>query len=193
MTLDYVVLAKAVVDMIGTPSYVANEVAKIFEDTGVEYAVCGGVALATYNYNRSTEDVDFLVSKKGFNRIVKYLVGKGFTFKQGSKRNLYYHGATKRVSVDLLVEGDVENKVKLPSPYIIREKRNGIYFVNLHALIAMKLLSGRDRDISDVKVLIKENDLDINFFMNTNFVERIEDKETVRKYQNAWREVHVHD
>ena len=158
--LDYVLLADVVVHIISTPSFVAQEIAKIFEEAGIEYAICGGVALGTYNYNRATEDVDFLISKKSSSKLKK-LQGHGFTFRPGSKRNMYYHGAAKKIEVDILVEGDMENKICLPSPVNIREKRNGIYFVSLAMLLAMKLIANREKDVSDVRVLIQENNLNL--------------------------------
>jgi len=129
---------------------------------GVEYAIIGGIALRPHNYVRATEDIDILVSKSSFNNLKK-LLGRGYTLRVGSEKNMYMHIANTRLPIDVLVEGQQENGFSIPSPLDFRIRMNGVWFASLSGLIHLKLIASRERDLSDIRMLIEENYLDINF------------------------------
>lgn len=129
-------------------------------EVGIDYVIIGGVALGIYNYQRYTEDIDILVSKKSFPNL-KNLVGRGYIYNESNKC-LYLLLKDNRISIDIVLEGD-NFGIILPNPRKVRQKIAGIWVVNLPTLITLKLLSGRNKDLQDVLQLIKENNLDLRF------------------------------
>lgn len=142
-----------------TPFDVIKHIARELDENGVEYCVIGGVALATYNYERFTSDVDLLVSKEGFDIIKNNFLGRGYNLRPGSTKNLNYVSHSGKVPIDILVEGDKEGSIIMPRPNGIREKRGGIWYLTLPKLIEFKLNAGRPNDIQDVLKLIEVNEL----------------------------------
>ncbi len=142
---------------------IATEIAKDFNELNLEYCIIGGIALAPYNFSRATEDVDFLVSKKAFKTIESELIGRGYTFIPGSKKNMWYHSGTKKTRIDILIEGDRNNGQLMPNPLSVRKKISGVWYLSLTHLIEFKIIAGRPQDLVDVIRLIKENSLDKDF------------------------------
>ena len=129
----------------------------------LDYCIIGGVALAPYNFSRSTEDVDFLISMRAFKTIKEELIGKGYTFVPGSTKNMYYHIGTKKVKIYILIEGDHNGSQIMPNPTEVRQKIGGVWYLSLKELIKFKILASRPQDKSDVQRLIVENDLKRSF------------------------------
>ena len=129
-------------------------------EVGIDYVIIGGVALGIYNYQRYTEDIDILVSKKSFPNL-ENLVGRGYIYNESDKC-LYLLLKDNRIRIDIVLEGD-NFGIILPNPKKVRQKIAGIWVVNLPTLITLKLLSGRNKDLQDVLQLIKENNLDLRF------------------------------
>jgi predicted nucleotidyltransferase len=129
-----------------------------FTELGIEYCVIGGMALEIYNYKRSTEDIDVLISKKSV-PLLKKLIGRGYTYRPGSKKNLYYHSAYWKVPVDILVEGDDNYGFIMPNPVKVRNKLYGSWYITLENLIDLKEKANRAVDINDVEQLKRINGL----------------------------------
>ena len=47
---------------------------------GIEYALCGGIAMAVHGFTRATEDIDLLIRPKDFARVKTAVARLGFTF-----------------------------------------------------------------------------------------------------------------
>ncbi len=157
----------ALVESLYAPSYQVSNVAKDLDELGIEYCIIGGIALGVHNYLRYTEDIDILVSKSSASKIQE-LIGHGYTLRPGSNKNLTYTIGPKRIPIDILVEGDIEGDVSLPNPVNVRVKLFGVWYLDLPSLIEFKLNAGRDKDISDVRELIKANSLDQSFSTGLN-------------------------
>lgn len=155
-------ISKYVIEVLGSPVTYVSEIARDFEDHNIEYAIVGGIAVRVYNYLRNTDDIDFLVSKKT-EKNLKKLLGRGYSLRPGTKRNLYFLGGTHKIEIDILVEGDKEGGMVLPNPIKVRKKISGVWYLNLTSLVDFKLASKRAHDIVDVETLIKVNDLDNSF------------------------------
>jgi hypothetical protein len=153
------VIIRNAIAMASSPFECVKYIARELEENNVEYCVIGGVALSTYNYERNTNDVDLLVSKEGFSIIKNNFIGRGYTLRPGSTKNLNYLAPSGKVPIDILVEGDREGTIVLPKPKGIREKRGGIWYLTLPKLIEFKLNANRPEDRQDVLKLIKLNDL----------------------------------
>jgi hypothetical protein len=65
----------------------------------------------------------------------------------------------RKIPIDILVEGDREHGYVMPNPNDIKEKRSGVWYANLKALLALKVMAGRENDISDIRNLVKANNI----------------------------------
>lgn len=153
----------SLLESLKDPRSSVDRIGKDLESIGVEYCVIGGISLGAHNYIRATEDLDILVSKRTYDLISKELIGKGYTYRPGTKRNLFYHSATGKLEVDILIEGGTEGTFVLPNPIKIRKKMFGVWYIDLPNLIQFKLESGRPKDIQDIMQLIELNTLDASF------------------------------
>ncbi|OYT14998.1 MAG: hypothetical protein B7C24_15330 [Bacteroidetes bacterium 4572_77] len=154
------------IESLNTALHQVKYVAQDFNELGIEYCVVGGVALSPHNYMRYTEDIDILVAKKDITKL-EILIGSGYTYRPGSKKNMYYHtGAKSKIQIDILYEGDNKDGFVMPRPKNIRQKISGIWYINLPKLIEMKLITARAGDTQDVLQLIDYNDLDADYVEN---------------------------
>ncbi len=143
---------------------------KTFEDIGItEYCFIGGASLAVYNYMRSTTDADVLISEKDKMKLKDPPIGYIRDISDGRGRRFKIPGL-KFSYVEAIYEGEIlsRNSLEFPNPIKVRTKINGVWIINLLDLISTKLQSGmygigREQDISDVRKLILNNSLSINF------------------------------
>jgi hypothetical protein len=174
-------IAKNIVEIVSSPFHIVKEVVKILNDYGIDYAITGAIAMETYNYKRATDDIDIIISKEGFKKLQK-LEGRYFHFRHGTKKNFYYNASFGKVEVDIIVEGENKSGVVMPNPKTIRTKIGGIYYIHLKKLLELKLAGGnqkmREYDWPDVIRLIRENNLDNDYY--TNFLKY------KKKYLELW-------
>lgn len=105
----------------------------------VDWAICGGLAVAAHGYHRATMDIDVMVSDAIFET-----AGPIVTFKPGVP--LEIHG----IVIDYIPESDLGELAAM-----IANEDEGYPVVDLPTLLAMKLLTGRRQDIADVRKLIE--------------------------------------
>jgi len=120
----------------------AIQAAAQLEQLGIRHALAGGLAVGAYGYIRSTVDVDFLVGEEAFDHL-----GSLVTFKSG---------------VPIEVEGI---RIDYLSPLSLGPQMDavlddpptseGLAIVPIEALVYMKLIAGRRRDLVDIVELIK--------------------------------------
>jgi hypothetical protein len=114
---------------------------------GIRHAICGGVAVGAYGHVRATKDVDFLVGDEAF-----VVHGSLVTFAAG---------------VPWAVEGIPTDMVPLSPPDLpaqnlafMEDELNhpfdlaGMPIVSPEALVTMKLVAHRARDLDDVAALL---------------------------------------
>jgi len=77
--------------------------AESLEKSGVDFVLCGGIAVWVYGRQRETSDVDFLVREHDVNAALEVLKGAGFDIKRTDARWLFqaFKDDTK---VDLIFE-----------------------------------------------------------------------------------------
>ena len=154
-------------------------------DLRVPYAVAGGMALVAHGYDRTTVDVDILLDAEGLARVHAELDGLGYVppFK-GSK---HLRDVESSVRIEFLVAGQFPGDgkpkpVAFPNPRDVAVEIDGIQFVDLPALIELKLASGmtnpgRLKDLADVQELIRvlklprDFDQQLNQYVRGKFVE----------------------
>lgn len=129
----------------------------------IPYAVVGGMALVAHGYDRTTSDVDILVTPAGLSLIHQELEGLGYVPPFPGSKHL--RDTTTKVRVEFLVTGqfpgDGKRKpIAFPNPADVAVEIDGIRFIKLPTLIELKLASGmtnpgRLKDLADVQELIR--------------------------------------
>jgi len=124
-----------------------NEVPEVIKflqnDYGINPVIIGGLAVQHHGLTRMTEDLDLLISKLDYDKLVA----------EGKIK----FGALKwkpGFQVDMVWEGRDGN----PNPESVRDGSS--VFPTLQGLICLKLISGRMKDQSDVVELIKIHNFD---------------------------------
>lgn len=139
-------------------------VCSAFAGVGIEYAVCGGVALAIHGHPRFTKDIDILIRPEDLPRALAAAATRGFVLEGGK---LTFHTGTPdersmfRVSraqgthlltLDLLLAGANDDPVWASRRTVeFQGRRVGV--VSREGLIAMKRAAGRGQDLLDIERL----------------------------------------
>jgi hypothetical protein len=147
-------------------------IAQRLEESSVSYAIAGGMALVAHGYDRTTVDVDVLVTAQGLDTIQTRLVGLGYrpAF-EGSRKQI--RDTERGVRVEFLVAGEFPGDgrpkpVAFPDPDTCAIDVGGIRYVRLTTLVELKLASGltnpgRLKDLADVQELIRVRELPLQF------------------------------
>lgn len=148
-----------------------RDVTRRLDELGVPYAVAGALALFEHGVRRFTEDVDILVSQAGLKEIHRNLVGRGYRPEFRGSKNL--RDTATGVSIEFIVEGHYPGDgrpkpVAFPDPASVAEEMSGIKFLNLAALVVLKLASGlssadRAKDLVDVQAVIRTLSLPLDY------------------------------
>ena len=136
-----------------------------FDRDKVEYAVCGGLALALHGYPRATLDLDLLVlpsqladasriaRELGFDVPARKMI---FGLRAGTPREMQrvskLDPSGEMLSLDLIVVAEDLEPVWQDRVDIEAGKRR-IVTVSREGLIAMKRIAGRPKDLLDIATL----------------------------------------
>jgi hypothetical protein len=136
-----------------------RELVQRFNEAKIEYALCGGMAVALHGHPRFTRDIDFLVHPESLNRAKEVAAAIGFLDESGRipfpdsdvYRILKIEGSEYRI-LDLLVPKRLDTIAWTQRQWF---DWNGlpICTVSREGLIEMKLAAGRDIDRFDIKQL----------------------------------------
>ena len=131
-------------------------------ELGIPHAVAGGMALVAHGYERTTVDVDVLVTEDGLTTIHQELEGPGYVRPFPNSKNL--RDSNTKVRVGFLISGQFPGDgkpkpVAFPDPSSASTEIDGIAYLQLPRLVELKLASGmsaahRIKDIADVQELI---------------------------------------
>ena len=146
-------------------------ISRRLEDLGIPYAIVGGMAMVAHGYERTTIDVDILITREGLETARRSLEGLGYVPTFPASRSL--RDTDTGVRIDFLVSGGYPGDGK-PKPVVFPEPRqasveiDGIRYVSLPRLIEMKLASGmtnpgRLRDLADVQEIIRVLNLNAEY------------------------------
>lgn len=141
------------------------------EELQIPYAICGGMAVNAHGHERTTTDVDVLLTPEGLAQFKEGALGRGWVEKFPGSRGV--HDAESRVSVRFLLTGEVpgdgtNHGVVFSDPVTVAVDHGGAQYVSLGTLVEMKLASGltaldRPGDLGDVIQLIRKNRLGEHF------------------------------
>lgn len=155
-----------------------HRLARRLHELDVSYVIAGGMALVEHGYQRTTVDVDVLVTRDELSRIQDSLTGLGYLPPFAGSKNL--RDTEDGVRIEFLVTGDYPGDgkpkpVAFPDPHApeVAIERDGIRFLDLVPLIELKLASGmtspgRLKDLADVQELIRVRKLDESFAEKLN-------------------------
>jgi hypothetical protein len=165
---------------------------KRLEKASIPYVVVGGMAVFAQGYKRTTNDVDVLLNRDGFERFKQLFVPKNYSEIPGRPRR--FIDRTNNISLDILVTGlfpgsGKPGPIAYPDPRDVAETFGNISFLNLPTLIQLKLAARRYQDFADVVQLIGVHGLDESFAarlhssVRGDYIECLEEKRREDQYE----------
>jgi hypothetical protein len=147
-----------------------TELVNTLDSEGIEYATCGGLALAVHGLVRATKDIDLLIRPEDLDAAFSIAKRRGFdieglplNFDDGAmqlRRLSKIDPDTKLlVTVDFLLVTD-RSKHVWEGRERVEWGSGSAWVVSKQGLIDMKKHAGRDQDIVDIKRLLEEEDDD---------------------------------
>lgn len=144
-----------------------------FERGGVEYALCGGLAVAVHGHPRATMDIDVLVQAEQLASAIQVARGLGFDIparktvfglRAGTPREMQRVSkldpeTSELMSLDLLVVGPGLEEV-WDGRIVVPWRERDIAIVSRVGLVMMKRLAGRPQDLADIAALEETDDDD---------------------------------
>ena len=169
-----------------------RRVADKLELAGIPYAIVGGMAVNAHRHQRTTKDVDFLLTSEGLASFVRQFVSADFEPVAGHPRR-FVDRATG-ITFDVLVTGlfpgsGKPGPIAYPDPEKVSETIDDAKVLRLSTLIELKLAAGRYKDFGDVVELIRIHNLDEQFKANLapsvhgDFIECLEEKRREDEYE----------
>jgi hypothetical protein len=143
-----------------------RRVVEKLEAANIAYAIVGGMAVNAHRHERTTKDVDFLLTAEGLNTFKRIFVNSDFEAVPGRPRR--FVDRSNGVNFDILVTGlfpgsGQPGPIAYPDPTDVSELIDQHRVVNLTTLIELKLAARRYQDFADVVNLIRVHDLDEAF------------------------------
>jgi hypothetical protein len=140
------------------------------EAEGIDYALCGGLAMAVYRVPRATKDIDILTSRECLPRVKAIAHGLGYTIDSGelvlADGDIEIHRLLKAAQdadalmmLDILVVTPVLAKV-WESRRKLQWQHGIISVVSRDGLIRLKSFRRSGQDMDDIKLLKGQEDED---------------------------------
>jgi hypothetical protein len=171
-----------------------NRVVAKLEEGKISYVIVGGMAVNAHRHERTTKDVDFLVTAEGLKAFRDRYVQKEFAPVPGKPRR--FVDSANNVCFDILVTGlfpgsGKPGPIAFPNPADVMEVIDNRCVVNLPTLVQLKLAARRYQDFADVVNLIRVHNLDESFLaqlhpaVHGDFVECLEEKRREDEYETG--------
>jgi len=139
------------------------QLTKQFEREKIEYALCGGLAMAVYAFPRATIDIDVLIESKTLEKAKKAAMSLGFSFdaglmsfKSGSiqiyRLTKVTEGRADALVLDLLLVTPEIEKV-WETKQVLDWEQGTLPVVSPKGLIYLKSLRQSGQDQDDIKYL----------------------------------------
>jgi hypothetical protein len=169
-----------------------RRLAQKLEKAGIAYAVIGGMAVNAHGAERTTKDVDVLLTRESFGRFREEFVGN--LYEPVPNRPRRFKEKKSGVTVDFLLTGRYPGRgepgpITFPDPAEVAQKIDKIAVVSLPQLVQLKLAARRHYDFGDVVFLIRVHNLDESFAeklhpsVRQDFIECLEEKRREDEYQ----------
>lgn len=141
----------------------AAELANRLDHEGIPYAIAGAMALVAHGYERTTADVDLLITREGLARFKRAYLGRGYVEKFPGSKGM--RDTATGVPIDVVLTGDfpgdgLPKPIAFPDPEAASVQGDRYRILTLPKLIELKLASGmtaphRLRDLADVLELVR--------------------------------------
>jgi hypothetical protein len=162
-----------------------EKLVRLLDAHGIPYAIVGAMALNEFGYQRTTVDVDVLLTPEGLAAFKSQLLGRGYLERFTGSRGLRdtEHGIDIDVVLTGGFPGDGKPKpVAFPDPARAAQRGTRVALLPLPMLLELKLASGmtaphRLRDLADVQELIRIQELprelaqDLNPYVRDTYLE----------------------
>jgi hypothetical protein len=169
-----------------------RRLARRLQKAGIPYAIMGAMAVNAHGAERTTKDVDVLLTQEGFDRFRQEFVGKDYDPIEGRPRRFVERQS--KVTVDFLVTGRYPGTGQpgpfaFPNPEEVSQEIENVRVINLPQLIQLKLAARRHYDFGDVVFLIRVHNLDESFMnqlhpsVHRDFIECLEEKRREDEYE----------
>jgi hypothetical protein len=126
----------------------------------IPLAIIGGAATIHHGYERSTTDIDVVVSSEDFQRLVRVVHEYNLDVTQYNPYG-YLDLSYKGVPIDVVEEGspagDADSGETMQHPNALGVSE-GVGFANLDNWVRMKLSAGRAKDDADLIEVLKQKD-----------------------------------
>ena len=137
---------------------------KTFNEYGVEFALCGGLAVAVHGFVRATQDIDFLIREESLESALRAAADVGFDIRghdiSFKDRVLEIRRVSKIVDLEVVSLDLLLVTAEFEDVWETRESREFygevLDVVSKSGLLKMKRHAGRGQDLVDIERL--END-----------------------------------
>jgi hypothetical protein len=168
-----------------------RRLARRLKKAGIPYAIMGAMAVNAHGAERTTSDVDVLLTPEGLERFRQEIVGEEYEQVEGRPRRFVERQSG--VTVDCLVTGRYPGSGKpgplaFPEPTEASQEIEKIRVLTLPHLVQLKLAARRHSDFGDVVFLIQTHNLDESFLkqlhlsVHKDFLECLEEKRREDEY-----------
>jgi hypothetical protein len=168
-----------------------RRLARRLKKAGIPYAIAGAMAVNAHGAERTTKDVDVLLTPQGLERFRQEFVGEAYEPVEGRSRRFVERQSG--VTVDFLVTGRYPGSgepgpLAFPDPTEASQEIEKIRVLTLPQLVQLKLAARRHYDFGDVVFLIRTHNLDESFqqqlhpSVRQDFIECLEEKRREDEY-----------
>lgn len=152
------------VDLVGE----LNLIVDILEAAEIDYALCGGLAVAIHGFPRATRDIDFIINPDDLSTIRQAIIPIGFTIdggiltlKEGTDHEFRIWRISRRCDSELSTIDFILVRTWLLEVWQQRQQfalsNRTLTAVNLDGLRKMKTVSARPQDLADLERLKDPN------------------------------------
>lgn len=162
-----------------------DKLVRTLDSLGIPYAIIGAMALNEFGYQRTTADVNVLLTVEGLAAFKSHVLGRGYVEKFLGSRGV--RDVEYGVDIDIVLTGSYPGDgkpkpVRFPDPASAAERGARVALLPLPMLITLKLASGmtalhRLKDLADVQELIRVLQLprnlagDLDPFVQSKYLE----------------------
>jgi hypothetical protein len=142
----------------GNPYFeVVESLRELAVEEHIPIVVIGGVAGVYHGYERTTDDMDIVISPSDYEKFIRNCYSYGFVLDMkhiGLAAHVYYKGLKIEVLKGGTMTGAKEGLIEIPSP-VEMGVTHGLEFVPIERWFQLKIASGRDKDLGDITELLK--------------------------------------
>jgi predicted nucleotidyltransferase len=161
---------------------VLKELSKVLKKHQINLVLMGGIAASILARPRSTFDIDGLISasEEEIRRILPALKKKGFKFDNKKPLKciadlpfITLNFSRTKTYADLFIAADKFQKEVMHRAKSVKYNKIEIKIVTAEDLILIKLKSGREKDLEDVREILKENSTKLDYRYLKDWAKRL--------------------